>query len=77
MDTENRRTNESSKFRYYFTSKLRLKNPNTNIELVNLSIYYTWKTIKSTYNKNKFNRSAPKSNDVFHLPDGSTSESDI
>ena len=77
MNTESRRTNESSKFHCHFTGKLRLKDPNKNIELVNLSIYYTWKTIKSTYNKNKFNRSAPKSNDVFHLPDGSTSESDI
>ena len=39
-------------------------------------IYYTWKTIKSTYNKNKFKRSASTLNDEFHLPDGSRSESD-
>ena len=77
MNTENRKTNESSKFCYYFISKLRIKDPNKNIELVNLSIYYTWKTIKFIYKKNKFKRSTPKSNDVFHLPDGSSSESDI
>ena len=76
MNTENRRPNESSKFHCYFTGKLRLKDPNKNIELVNLSIYYKWKTIKSTYNKNKFKRSASTLNDEFHLPDGSRSESD-
>lgn len=48
-----------------------------DMALVNLSIYYTWKTIKFIYKKNKFKRSTPKSNDVFHLPDGSSSESDI
>ena len=41
MNTENSRTNESNKFRYYFTVKLNLKNPSKNIALVNLSIYYT------------------------------------
>ena len=45
MNTENSRTNESNKFRYYFTVKLNLKNPSKNIALVNLSIYYTWKTL--------------------------------
>ena len=37
------------------TDKLNLKTPNNkNIGLVNLSIYYTWKNIKSAYNNNKF-----------------------
>ena len=43
----------------------------------NLSIYYTWKNIKSSYNKNKFKISAPTWNDKFELPDGSYSVSDI
>ena len=43
----------------------------------NLSIYYTWKNIKSTYNNNKFKISAPTWNDKFELPDGSYSVSDI
>ena len=30
-----------------------------NIALANLSIYHTWKNIKSPYNNNKFKISAP------------------
>ena len=45
--------------------------------MVNLSIYYTWKNIKSAYNNNKFKTSAPTWNDEFDLPDGSYSISDI
>ena len=44
--------------------------------LANLSIYYTWKNIKSEY-KNKFKISAPTWNDTFDLPDGSYSIADI
>ena len=55
MNTENSKTNESNKFLYQFTDKLNIKIPNKkNIGLVNLSIYYTWKNIKSAYNNNKF-----------------------
>ena len=43
----------------------------------NLSIYYTWKNIKSAYNNNKFKISAPTWNDEFDLPDGSYSIADI
>ena len=45
--------------------------------LANLSIYYTWKNIKSEYNNNKFKISAPTWNDKFNLPDGSYSVSEI
>ena len=41
--------------------------------LANLSIYYTWKNIKSAYNNNKFKTW----NDEFDLPNGSYSISDI
>ena len=59
------------------TDKLNLKNPNKNIALANLSIYYTWKNIKWKYNKNKFEISAPIWKDTFDLPDGSYSIADI
>ena len=39
--------------------------------LASLSIYYTWKNVKSTYNNNKFKTSAPTWNETFDLPDGS------
>ena len=45
--------------------------------MVNLSIYYTWKNIKSEYSNNKFKISAPTWNETFDLPDGSYSISDI
>ena len=47
------------------------------IALSNLSIYYTWKNIKSSYNNNKFKIPAPTWNDKFELPDGMYSVSDI
>ena len=75
MNTENSKTNESNKFIY---DKLNFKTPkNENIGLVNLSIYYTWKNIKSAYNNNKFKISAPTWNDEFDLRDDSYSISDI
>ena len=45
--------------------------------LANLSIYYTWKNIKSTYNNNEFKISAPTWNDKFDFLDGSYSIHDI
>ena len=77
MNTLFMKTNESNKFIYQFTDKLNLKNPNKNMTLANLSIYYTWKNIKSEYNNNKFKISAPTWGDEFNLPDGSYSVSDI
>ena len=63
---------------YQCTVKLNFKNPNNiTVVLVNLSIYYTWKNIKSAYNNNKFKISAPTWNDEFDLPDGSYSISHI
>ena len=77
MNTENSKTNEPHRFRLSLADKLNLKNPNKNIALGNLSIYYTWKNIKSAYKNNKFKISAPTWNDTFHLPDGSYSIENI
>ena len=77
MNTENSKRNESHKFRLALADKLNLKDPSENLVLANLSIYYTWKHIKSGYNKNIFKISAPTWNDEFDLPDGSYSVSDI
>ena len=73
MNTANTKTKHSNKFIYNFTDKLNLKNPNKNIALANLTIYYTWKNVKSDYNNNKFKISAPTWNDTFDVPDGSYS----
>ena len=47
------------------------------VALSNLSIYYTWKNIKSSHNNNKFKIPAPTWSEEFNLPDGSHSISDI
>ena len=59
------------------TNKLDLRMGKKVIALSNLSIYYTWKNIKSSYNNNKFKISAQTWNDKFELPVGSYSVSDI
>ena len=60
-----------------FTNKLDLRIGENITALSNLSIYYTWKNIKSTYNNNKFKISPPTWNDKLELPDRSYSVSDI
>ena len=73
MNTANSKIKNSNKFVYKLIDKLILKNPNKNIALTNLSIYYTWKNVKSDYNNNKFKISAPTWNDTFDVPDSSYS----
>ena len=77
VNPENSQTNEPHRFKLDLTDKLNLKNPNKNMALTNLSIYYTWENIKSNYNNNKFKISAPTWNETFDLPDGSYSTADI
>ena len=43
MNILNSKTNKCNRFVYQLNDKLNLKNPNKNIALANLSIYYTWK----------------------------------
>ena len=71
MNTKNSKTNESNRFKYNLIDQVNLKNPNKNMALANLSIYYTWKNIKSTYKNSKFIISAPTWNETFDLPDRS------
>ena len=54
MNTENSKTSEPHKFKLDLTGKFNLKILSRNMALANLSIYYTWKNIKSEYNNNKF-----------------------
>ena len=77
MNTENSKTSKQHRFKLDLTDKLNIKNPNKNMALANISIYYTWKNIRSTYNNNKFKISVPTWNDTFDLPDGSYSIADI
>ena len=71
MNSENSKTNEPYRFKYDLIDKLDFKNRNKNMALASLSIYYTWKNVKSIYKNNKFKISAPTWNETFDLPDGS------
>ena len=77
MNSENSKTPKPHVLVLKLTNKLDLRIGKKVIALSNLSIYYTWKNIKSSYNNNKFKISAPKWNDKFELLDGSYSVSDI
>ena len=69
MISENSKISEPHVLLLKLTDKLDLRTGEKIIALSNLSIYYTWKNIKSSYNNNKFKISAPIWNDKFELPD--------
>ena len=77
MNLENSKTSKPHVLKLKLTSKLDLRIGEKVIALSNLSIYYAWRNIKSSYNNNKFKISIPLWNDEFELPDGSCSVSDI
>ena len=68
MNRENSKTSKPHRFKLNLTDKRNLKNPNKNMGLANLSIYYS---------NNKFKISASTWNNTFDLPDGSYSIADI
>ena len=59
MNSENSRTSEYHVLILNLADKLYLRRGQRSIALSNLSIYDTWKNIKSLYNNNKFKISAP------------------
>ena len=77
MNSENSKTPKPHILTLKLTNKLDLRFGEKVIALSNLSIYYTWKNIKSSYNNNKFEISAPTWNDKLELLDGLYSVSDI
>ena len=76
INSENSRTSEYHVLLLNLTTKIDLTSEKT-VALSNLSIYYTWKNIKSSYNNNKFKISAPTWSEEFNLPDGLYSIPDI
>ena len=77
INSENSKTSNPHVLKLKLTSKLDLRLGEKVIALSNLSIYYTWKNIKSSCNNNKCKISAPTWNPEFELPDGPYSVSDI
>ena len=54
MNSENSKTSKLHVLTLKLTDKLDLRLGEKVIVLSNLSIYYTWKNIKSSYSSNKF-----------------------
>ena len=77
MNLDSSKTSKPHILKLKLTSKLDLRLGEKVIALSNLSIYYTWKNIKSSPNNNKFKIPASTWNEEFTLPDGSYSVSDI
>ena len=77
MNSQNSKTSQPHVLIIKLANKLDLRKDEKVIALANLSIYYAWKNMKSSYNNNKFEISAPTQNDKVELPDGSCSVSDI
>ena len=76
-NSENSKTSKPNVLILKLTNKLDLRFGKKVIALSNLSIYYIWKNIKSSYNNDKFKISALKWNGEFEFPDGSYSISNI
>ena len=70
MNSENSKTSENHVLVLKLTDKLDLRRGQKTVALSNLSIYYTWKNVKSSYNNNEFKISAPTWSEEFELPDG-------
>ena len=68
MNSENSKTSDYHVLVHKLTDKLDLRRGQKSVALSNLSIYYTWKNIKSPYNNSKFKISSPTWNDEFELP---------
>ena len=76
MNSDNSKTSMPHILKLKLISKLDLRLGKKVIALSNLSIYYTWKNTKSSYN-NKFKILPTTWNEEFTLPDGSYYVSDI
>ena len=53
INSQKSKMSETHRFKLDLTDKPSLKDPKKNMALANLSIYYTWKNIKSEHNKFK------------------------
>ena len=73
MNSENSKASKPDVLILKLTNKLDLRIGEKIIALTNISIHYTWKNIKNSYNNKKFTISAPTWYDKLELPDGSYS----
>ena len=77
MNSKNSKTSDPRRLLLILTDKVDLRRKDKYIPSSNLSIYYTLKNIKKSFENNKFKISAPTWNEEFELHNGSHSKSDI
>ena len=59
MNSKNSNTSEYNVLILKLADKLDLRRGQKSVALSNLSIYYTWRNLKSTYKNNSFKTSSP------------------
>ena len=59
MNSKNSKTSDPHRLLDNLTDKIDVKRKDKYIALSNLSIYYTWKSVKKSYKNNKFKILAP------------------
>ena len=77
MNSGNSKTSDPYWLLINLSHKINFKGSDKYAALSNLSIYYTWKSIKKSWKNNNFGISALTSNEEFKLSHGSYSVSDI
>ena len=77
MDSENSKISDPQRLLYNLSDIINLKRSDKYVVLSNLTIQYSWKSIKMSYKNNNFEVSPPTWNEEFKLPDESYSVSDI
>ena len=77
INSEDIKTSHNHRLLLNVTDKVDLRRSDKYVDLSNLSIHYTWKSIKMSYKNSKFKILAPILNEEFELRDGSYSISEI
>ena len=71
MNSENRKTSDIHRLRLSHMDRISLPSGESRVALLNLSIYYTWKNIKTTFENNQFRNLEIILNEKFELSVGS------
>ena len=77
MDSENSKISDPQRLLYNLSDIINLKRSDKYVVLSNLTVQYSWKSIKMSYKNNNFEVSPLTWNEEFKLPDESYSVSDI
>ena len=77
MNSKNSKRSDPDRLLLNLRDKINLKKSDECFALSNLSISYSWKDIKKSYENNKFKISTLTWNEEFELPEGSNFVTDI